>query len=163
MIGTDRLTVGFTGSRNYPRPDLVANFVRLIARKYPAAHIISGGRGNVDETAEKTGVECGMEVVSYRPTDSGIEIWNWSPETGEWKGAKPILGHGTFVRNCFFRNGFIAACDRVIGFWDLNSRGTADTISKALAYQHTTKFVYGPDGEQLSLEQIRANLDRVLG
>lgn len=162
MIGTHALTVGFTGSRDYPRPDLVDNFVTALARKYPDCHVISGGRGNVDETAERAAVTFGLEVVSYRPTEKGVEVWNWSPETAEWK-SHPVLGHSTFVRNCLFRNGFIAACDKVVAFWDLNSRGTADTISKALAYQHTTKFVYGPDGEQLSVEEIRAALDRVLG
>lgn len=154
--------VGFTGSRDYPRPDLVANFVRGIARKYPDATIISGGRGNVDETAEKTGVDCGLRVISYQPHEGHIEVVRFDPAVEPNWSATKVLAWESFVRNCFFRNGYIAAADRVIAFWDLISRGTADTISQARGKSRDL-FVYGPDGTQLTEEQVTNRLKEVLG
>lgn len=154
------MQVGFTGSREYPRPDLVENFVRALAGKYPDAVVVSGGRGAVDETAEATASECcGLEVISYRPTDDGLMVWRYFE--GTW-GKHPMLGYDTFVRNCFFRNEFIAACDRVVAFWNLESRGTADTISKARGKDRPV-VVYGPDGAGLSEPQVTDRLAVVLG
>jgi hypothetical protein len=155
------MDIGFTGSRDYPRPDLVANFVRVIARKYPDATIVSGGRGNVDETAEKTGEDCGLAVISYIPHENHIEVRKLDPANGAWLNST-VLGHNNFVRNCFLRNNSIAFCDRVIAFWDLKSRGTADTISKARGKQREL-FVYGPDGAQLTSQQVANQLKEVLG
>lgn len=154
------MDIGFTGSRDYPRPDLVQNFVRVIARKYPDATIVSGGRGNVDETAEKTGRECELTVISYRPHEDHIEVVRF--EAGAEVHRSKVLGHNNFVRNCFLRNNSIAFCERVIGFWDLKSRGTADTISKARGKQRDL-FVYGPDGRQLTSLQVANQLKEVLG
>lgn len=156
------LSVGFTGSRQYPRKDLVENFVRALARKYPTAQVISGGRGNVDETAEKTALLCGLEVISYRPLEEGIEVWRWDAGAMEPR-IHPIMGYTGFVKNCFFRNTYIATCDRVVGFWNLESRGTADTLSKSLGHISNLTVAYGPEGASLTPEQLRAAIDRVLG
>lgn len=155
------MEIGFTGSRGYPRKDLVVNFVRGIARKYPDAIIVSGGRGNVDETAETTGRECGLAVISYRPHEDHIEVVRYDPVAGVEHHSK-VSGHANFVRNCFLRNSSIAFSDRVIAFWDLSSRGTADTISKARGKDREV-FVYGPDGAQLASQQVANQLKEVLG
>ena len=158
------MKVGFTGSRNYPWFNHVETFVSKLAEKYPDVTVVSGGRGNVDVTAEMTAVDHRLAVVSYRPTDNGIEIWK--NETG-WRDLKKVgdmAGRSTFVLNCFFRNQFIAACDQVVGFWDGSSRGTADTLKTALSiHQHTGGvFVYDLDGNLIPTAELELLLLRAL-
>lgn len=160
------MTIGFTGSRDYPRPDLVENFVRALARKYPDAIVTSGGRGNVDETAENTAVLCGLEVVSYRPTESTVEIWR--SENGQplrfVSTTFDVTGKpNSFVRNCFARNWFIAHNDRLIGFWDGKSRGTADTISKGRSNPNREVFVYDAEGVLQTPVWVAQRLTEVFG
>jgi hypothetical protein len=154
------MEVGFTGSREYPRPDLVENFVRALARKYPDVTVVSGGRGNVDETAERVAEECGLQIRSYRPAEGGIWACQYIPGKG-WS-QNWVDGYPTFVQNCFLRNSAIARSDKVAAFWDLLSHGSADTISKARG-QKVELFVYGPDGTQLTSIQTIEQLAKVLG
>lgn len=156
------MDVGFTGSRNYPLRHLVDDFVRKLAQKYPDVRVISGGRGNVDETAEKAGLELGLEVISYRPKEDGIDVVRFAPVTGEESHSK-VLGWKTFVQNCFFRNEYIAGADQVVAFWDGHSRGTADTISKARGKGRPV-FVYDVDGRgPHTPEEVARQLGEVLG
>lgn len=163
------MRVGFTGSREYPRPDLVENFVGALANKYPEAVVISGGRGAVDETAEKTGDRAGVEVVSFRPVkvQGGYTARLWTTYPGKPESLyETQIDCGletTFARACFARNGLIVkSAQRIVGFWDLESRGTADTLSKARG-AGKPRVVYGPDGMSLGDEAaIDAHVHRVL-
>ena len=159
------MRVGFTGSRDYPRLDLVENFVLAMARKYADGPeplvVVSGGARGVDKKAEDTAVMCGLDVWSYRPTDDHIGLWvstngSFFFETGR------TYGQGSYVRNLFARNDSIARCDKVVAFWNLRSTGTADTISKAKGHG-SDLFVYGDDGMLMDPEILRVCLDAVLG
>lgn len=157
MTDEETLWVGFTGSRDYPRSDLVESFVIATVRKYPNAGIVSGGRGNVDETAEKVGAHLGMPVISYRPREDGIDVVRFNPDS-----ESTLHGFKTWVKNAFFRNEFIAAADRVVAFWDLESRGTADTISKARGKERPL-FVYDTAGQLMPEYFVAQRLAEVLG
>lgn len=154
---SDTLWVGFTGSRDYPSPGLVDNFVRSLLEKYPNAGVVSGGRGNVDETAEMVGKLCGLPVISYRPRDDGIDVVRFNPDS-----ESKLMGRKTWVQNAFFRNEFIAAADRVVAFWDLESRGTADTISKARG-KGRPLYVYDTAGQLMHEDFVAQRLAEVLG
>jgi hypothetical protein len=56
----------------------------------------------------------------------------------------------------------VDTADYVVAFWDLRSRGTADSIRKAL-YAGKLRRVYGPDGQEVPVEIVGEALRRVLG
>lgn len=154
-------TVGFTGSRNYVKHHFVTTFVNNLAEKYPDITVISGGRGNVDVEAELAAADRRLAVVSYRPTETGIEIWkNEAGFRGPLKKVSDMIGRQGFVPNCFFRNQFIAGADRVVGFWDLSSHGTQDTLERAYANGRQV-FVYDLDGVLVPDERAREIVARV--
>lgn len=153
------MDVGFTGSRDYRRPDLVEDFVRKLAAKYPDIRVISGGRGVVDQSAEQTALEEGLEVISYRPHEDHIEVVRM--RYGMSSSSK-VHGFNNWVKNAFLRNEYIAGADRVVAFWDGVSRGTADTISKARG-KGRELFVYGPAGDLNSEMAVSLALREVLG
>lgn len=101
----NRKKVAIVGSRNYPRLDLVRQYVASLAED---TVVVSGGARGVDETAEQAARERGLQVES-RPA-------NW--EHGKLAG---------FRRN----SEIVAAADEVVAFWHAQSRGTFDTITKA--------------------------------
>lgn len=98
--------VAIVGSRRYPDLSEVAEFVSNLPK---GTIIVSGGAQGVDATAEEAAGVYGFEVESYRPDYAK-----------HGKGA-PLM-----------RNKKIAEkCDRMIAFWDGNSRGTLHAITCA--------------------------------
>lgn len=144
--------VGFTGSRGYPRTELVTNFVTTLADRYPTVGVVSGGRGNVDKTAETTARQLGLYVMSYRPgeKDGHPEVEMWQSENGgEWEFVAWLRGAKSFAQACYFRNEMIVqGSERVVGFWDLSSRGTGHCLKLAGDYGRPS-IVYGPDGARV--------------
>lgn len=155
-----KITVGFTGSRSFPAPILVEDHVKALARKYPDATVVSGGRGVVDTTAEHAALMCGLGVISYVPQDGLIEVLG--SFNGKLHKISEIATGEPFIPNCFARNSYIAAAHRVVGFWDLSSRGTADTLSKAKGLDRP-RFVWDPTGRLLTREELDVAVHRVLG
>lgn len=115
------MKVAIVGSRGFPALDEVRAFVRGL----PPMTVIVSGAGDkkrevvprkdwgVDETAEDEAERCGLVVVSY---------------PAHWRRADGTIDRGAG----FARNGLIVAqADRVVAFWDGQSRGTKDTIDKA--------------------------------
>jgi hypothetical protein len=149
------MRVTFTGSREYPRPELVDNFVVALARKYPESVVISGGRGVVDQHAEVSALSCGLEVISYRPIElegGGFAACVWvAPPGGTLEKTELVLGTKlkSFAQACFYRDELmVKAGERVVGFWDLSSKGTAHTLSIAKG-MGKPRTVYGPTGNGL--------------
>ena len=101
--------MAIVGSRGFAPLDLVREFVRAL----PADTIvISGGAPGVDYAAETTARQRGLKIQVFP-----AHWWN----------------QGHFNRAAGFqRNGLIvAACDRLVAFWDGASGGTKDTIRRA--------------------------------
>ena len=106
-----KLRLAVVGSRDYPRLDLVWDFVIKLAVRRPNSIIISGGARGVDTVAAAAGRLAGLEVKELIP--------DWG-RFGNYAG---------FLRN----SEIIDAADAVAIFWDGVSRGTMDSHKKALA------------------------------
>lgn len=98
--------VAIVGSRDYPW----AERVRLYVAGLPdGTEVISGGARGVDRIAETAAIARGLKVLSLK---------------AKWDKHGKAAG---FLRN----TDIVACCDRVVAFWDGQSRGTLDTITKA--------------------------------
>lgn len=100
--------VAIVGSRDFKNLEAVREWVNKLP---PETVIVSGGARGVDRTAADAARQRGLAVMEF------LADWN---------------KHGK--RAGFIRNQLIVEnCDRVIAFWDYQSRGTNDTIRKARA------------------------------
>lgn len=98
--------VAIVGSRDFPRLDVVRDYVRALPRD---AVIISGGARGVDRAAVAEADRLGMAHEVY---------------PAQWTTQGKSAG---FRRNATI----VAQCTEVIAFWDGVSRGTAHTIGLA--------------------------------
>jgi hypothetical protein len=99
--------VAIVGSRDFPKLTLVDATVAAL----PAdTVVISGGARGVDRRAAYAAKRRGLEVVELEA------IWSQGRGAGLARNSK-----------------IVAAADRVIAFWDGQSRGTMDTVRKARA------------------------------
>jgi len=118
--------VAIVGSRSYPHPESVRQFVQQLAEKYPDAIVVSGGARGVDSIAEEEAERSGLDTLIF-PAD-------W--ET-----------HGK--RAGFLRNrDIVSAADLVVAFWDGSSKGTQHSFDLA-AELGKAIYVYGRDGHLL--------------
>jgi hypothetical protein len=100
--------VAIVGSRGWPEGQ--SHRVTEYVLNLPAGTVVvSGGAKGVDSMAERVAERCGLDVHTI-PAD--------------W------LKHGR-AAGPICNSEIVAACDRVVAFWDGESRGTADTIRKA--------------------------------
>lgn len=114
--------VAIVGSRAFPNRDLVTRFVRALP---PGTIVVSGGARGVDQWAEDTAVECGLETRIFHA--------DW---TSLGRRAGPI-------RNAKI----VAESDILIAFWDGRSRGTLNTILTAREAGLPTKIFDGDGAE----------------
>ena len=99
------------GSRDFPDRQLVEDV--LAVRIGPQDTVLSGGARGPDCWA--------LEWAKAR------DIKTLPPFLPDWNG--PLKKGAGFARNTII----VENCDQVIAFWDGQSRGTADTITKAEA------------------------------
>jgi len=102
------MRLAVVGSRNFPRPDLIREFIQKLAARDPYVVIVSGGAKGVDSWAAVAAQEAGLSVVVY-PAD-------WATH-GKTAG---------FLRN----TSIVENSDRCVAFWDGCSHGTQDTVGK---------------------------------
>jgi hypothetical protein len=103
-----RPRVAVVGSRDFPNPDVVAAYVRLLPRD---TVIVSGGARGVDQWAEEAAQRYGLQTKIFH---------------ADWEG----LGHRAGpIRNAEI----VAVADRLDAFWNGQSRGTLNTILSAQA------------------------------
>jgi len=98
--------VAIIGSRNWPHPEAVEQYVDTLA---PGTIVISGGAAGVDTWAEEAARVKGLEVIVIEP---------------EWH--KHGLSAG-MRRN----TDIVEACDRVVAFIFNNSAGSRATVTIA--------------------------------
>lgn len=123
--------IAIVGSRDYMHREKIREVVHWIASRAPEAIIVSGGARGVDSLAEAAAYECHLRCVVY-PAD--------------WERYGKKAG---FIRN----KDIIAAADRVIGFWDGVSKGTAHSLRLARSTGKPLS-VFGPEGVRLSDAQL---------
>jgi hypothetical protein len=105
------MKVGIVGSRGFGDLAQVARYVRGLQ---PGTVVVSGGALGVDSVAEKEAGRLGMATEIYRVDAEGA------------------ASRGEFARRANARNQLIVdASDRLVAFWDGESRGTADSIARA--------------------------------
>lgn len=100
------MKVAIVGSRGFWDLDLVGEYV---AGLDVADVVVSGGAAGVDSAAATAAIQHGMRYQVFLP---------------DWK----LLGNRAgFVRNVQI----VEACDRLVAFWDGQSRGTKHSIDLA--------------------------------
>jgi hypothetical protein len=100
------MKIAIVGSREYPDMDQVRAFVQSLSI-YDT--VVSGGARGVDKVAEEEAIKRNMRTAIFKA--------KWQ-EFGKRAG---------YLRN----EEIVAACDKVVAFWDGKSKGTAHTINIA--------------------------------
>lgn len=101
------MRLAIVGSRGYPDEEQVRAFVHALT---PDTIIVSGGAAGVDSWAADQARKDGLQVEAFLPD---YELFG---------------NHAPLVRN----SKIAAAADEMIAFWDGESRGTKDAITKML-------------------------------
>lgn len=116
------MKIAIVGSRDFPNKKKVETYVSMLNTRYPGGvTVVSGGAKGVDTWAEKAAKLAGI------PTQIIPAEWD---KYGKSAG--------------FLRNGLIVEeAERVVAFWDGDSRGTLDTIRKATKAGKPVE-IYGP-------------------
>ena len=126
--GTGYSAVAIVGSRKFPDEEMAKRVIEKVLDNpaNPWATVISGGASGPDTWAEEMAGKMGNNFDPHLP--------------------EPEKHGGNFAAAAFARNSdIVAAADLVLAFWDGKSRGTKDTIDKAMKARKDTVVVY-PDG-----------------
>lgn len=108
MVALPMKRVAVVGSRGYPRPQDVWNFVGKLRLD---TIVVSGGAPDVDTWAVQEAQRCALPTQIIRP---------------EYDKHPPKLA--PLIRN----TAIVEAADYLVGFWYRESRGTLDAVVKAL-------------------------------
>lgn len=141
------MRVAIVGSREFSDLKRVRKFVANLAKKYPDAIVVSGGARGVDKHAERTALDFGLGLISYRVAEAAQDdVQGFTIEVvteGEAAEAyvKDKNRRGTcpwfqiFAPAAFCRNVWVVQdADPVVAFWDGSSRGTKFVIDTAQTY-----------------------------
>lgn len=119
------MKLAIIGSRNWHSPEMVQSYIQTLPKD---TVIISGHAQGVDRMAETFAREAGLEVISL-PAD-------WTTY-GNKAGV---------VRNSKIVN----FCDKLVAFWDGVSKGTKDSIKKAMLQNKLDRVIVAArEGERL--------------
>lgn len=111
------MKIAIVGSRRYPHLGRVRDYINSLPED---TVIVSGGAVGVDEMAEITAKERGLETIIFR---------------ADWK----RFGRGAgMVRN----HDIVNAADKVVAFWDGKSDGTRNSIELARQAGKPVEIVY---------------------
>lgn len=148
--------VAIIGSRDWPDPERVRDFVRKLATKYPDSTIISGGAHGVDRAAEEEAQAAGLGVISLRPVDAKPRYYAElvSNERARYLLGQPALDYiavvlegdkDSYADACKHRNTVIVQmANHVVAFWKPQSRGTLHAINHAHSLKRPV-FIYRPE------------------
>lgn len=101
------MNIAIIGSRHYPALDRVRLYVETLPSTWT---VVTGGAQGVDAVAEQAARTRGLACIVL---------------PARWETLGRAAG---LIRNSHI----VEQADRVVAFWDLKSRGTKDTINKAL-------------------------------
>jgi hypothetical protein len=105
------MKIGIIGSRDYKNTSKIVNIVRRIHERYPDSILISGGARGPDSIAIEEGLRIGMEKpIVFKP---------------DWDKYGKKAG---MLRNSLI----VKESDYIVAFYDGISRGTQDSIRKAI-------------------------------
>lgn len=118
------MRVAIVGSRHYARPNWVASWIARLSLHYPDCVIVSGGAPGVDTWAIEAAVRA---KLAYEVFEADWDTYGKSAGPKRNQALVSSLGPG----------------DKLVAFWDGQSRGTAHVVSlaEAAGIQVT---VYGP-------------------
>lgn len=105
------IKIAIVGSRDYLDLNKVVDFIYQLKNLGTEITIVSGGARGVDQAAENAAKANGFSVLSFKP---------------DWKNLGKKAG---LLRN----SDIVDSCDYLVAFWDGNSNGTKDSITKAKA------------------------------
>lgn len=136
------MRVAIVGSRAYPTPDEVYNYIGYLK---PDDIVISGGARGVDTWAENTAKARGLTTIVFsvqsgfggpndfyivRRSEAGANAKDeWYPynDATTIHPQYPTFGAAAYVRNRYI----VEAADEVVAFFDGKSKGTRNTIALA--------------------------------
>lgn len=131
------MKIAIVGSRKYPHEDFVREFVGRLIQAQPAGlTLVTGGAKGVDSWAQEEAFMFEVPVQTFLP--------DWDTH-GKAAG---VLRNTTIV----------AHSERVVAFWDGESRGTLDTIRKAVLQKKHVQVI-GPDKTAIPPEVYVPMLD----
>ena len=115
------MTYAIIGSRSWKDPTIIID--KLNKHKDSITHVVSGGAKGPDSVGEEWAVQNKIECTIYKP---------------DWEHYGRSAG---MIRN----TAIITNCDIVLAFWDGESRGTLDSIKKAVKLQKSvTVYIEKP-------------------
>jgi len=104
------MNLGIIGGRDFDKYDVLRHQIDPIRSNYDISCIVSGGARGADSLAERYANEYNIKTLIFKP---------------DWDKYGKAAG---FIRN----SDIINNSDLVIAFWNGNSKGTLDSINKAL-------------------------------
>jgi len=113
------MKVAIVGSRDYPHLNEVETYVRHKLAPV-AATLVSGGARGVDSVAEREARKLGLQCFIFR---------------ADWELHGKSAG---YIRN----HDIVANCDRLVAFWDGESKGTKHSIDLALEMKKTLEVIF---------------------
>lgn len=124
--------IGIVGSRNFPKLEKVTQFVNSLPIDW---EVVSGGAPGVDTRAELAARERGMDLLVHYP---------------DWTNLGKMAG---IARNTLI----VIDSDCVVAFYHDNSKGTKDTMRKAVAHRRPL-FVITSEDDLPTVEEILRKL-----
>ena len=115
-----RRRIGVVGSRKYPNPQAVRDFIRGLPS---STIVVSGGALGVDTIAASEARKCRLEVIELYP----------NPLTS--------ARYGFAVAAAQRNEKIVLRSDEIVAFWDGSSPGTSGTIGYAEAYEKPLRVV----------------------
>jgi hypothetical protein len=102
------MRIAVVGSRNYRKLNRVETYILLSLHENDV--VVSGWAIGVDRTAVRAARKYGLDVVEYLP------------DYEKYGNVAPLIRNSSIVEDC----------DKVVAFWNGESRGTLDSIIKAV-------------------------------
>jgi len=110
------MRIAIVGSRDWKDRDAIRDYIQSLPKD---TIVVSGGARGVDLTAEVAAKELGLETKIF---------------LADWDNQGKSAG---ILRNSLI----VSYADEVVAFWDGKSKGTKDTIDKALAAEHIKRVL----------------------